>query len=80
MKIHLQTLRGEFKAIHMKEFELIADYSTKILVIVNQMKRKGEDVPNVHVIEKMLQSLDKKYDHSGCRNRRVQRSKCHDDG
>ncbi|XP_056172364.1 uncharacterized protein LOC130139435 [Syzygium oleosum] len=64
-KIFLQTLRGEFEAIRMEESELIADYFTRVLGIVNQMKRNGEDVEDVCVVEKILLSLDKKYDHIG---------------
>jgi len=49
----------------MKESKLIFDFSTRILVIGNHMKRNGEDGLDVRVVGKILRSLDKKYNHIG---------------
>ncbi|KAK2967482.1 hypothetical protein RJ640_028822 [Escallonia rubra] len=62
-KVRLHIIRGEFGALHMKESESISDYFTRVLVEVNQMKKNGEDVQNVRVIEKFLLSLNQKFEH-----------------
>ncbi|XP_042396441.1 uncharacterized protein LOC121986542 [Zingiber officinale] len=59
--IRLQILRGEFKSLEMKESKSVLDYFTRVLVIVNQLRRNGDDIEDSRVLEKILRSLEPKY-------------------
>jgi hypothetical protein len=60
--IKLQTFKRDFENMRMKENESVKDYSTRFLELVNQMKAYGEDMINCIIVEKILISLNEKFD------------------
>ncbi|PON49075.1 hypothetical protein TorRG33x02_318760, partial [Trema orientale] len=61
-KVRLQTLRREFDLLYMTETESVSDYFSRLLAISNQMKRNGEKLENITIMEKILRSLDPKFE------------------
>ncbi|XP_028109539.1 uncharacterized protein LOC114308196 [Camellia sinensis] len=49
--------------LHMNEDESISEYFNRILTIVNQMRRYGEKMESLQVIEKILRSLSPMFEH-----------------
>ncbi|XP_074337698.1 uncharacterized protein LOC141674898 [Apium graveolens] len=62
-KVWLQVLRGEFKNLKMKSSENIGEFVTHLKMVKNQMKRNGESLDDVRVMEKLIRSLTKKFDY-----------------
>ncbi|MBE2321338.1 retrotransposon gag domain-containing protein, partial [Solirubrobacter sp. CPCC 204708] len=60
--IRLQTLRGEFEFLCMKSSESISEFYTRVMVVANQIRRNGEVLTNMRISEKILRSLDPKFD------------------
>ena len=47
----------------MKESQSISDYFSRILAISNQLKRNGEKLEDVKIMENILRLLDPKFEH-----------------
>ncbi|XP_070041412.1 uncharacterized protein [Nicotiana tomentosiformis] len=65
-KVKLQTLRADFEVFKMKESECILDYCSKLKVVVNQLRRYGENIEDVRVVEKIISTLTPKIDFVVC--------------
>ncbi|KAL8132344.1 hypothetical protein AgCh_008002 [Apium graveolens] len=61
--IRLQALRGEFELLRMKETESVEDYFNRVVSISNQLMVNGEELKDQRIIEKILRSMSKKYEH-----------------
>jgi len=61
--VRLQTLRGDFEKLNKESNETVSDYFTKVISLVHQMRRNGENIDHVRVMEKILRSIDLKFDH-----------------
>jgi hypothetical protein len=60
-RIRLQTLRGEFESLRMKSSESISEYYARVMLVTNQIRRNGEALTETRVIEKILRSLDPRF-------------------
>jgi gag-polypeptide of LTR copia-type len=47
----------------MKDDESISDYFSQLLIIINNMKRNGEQLEDIRMMEKALRSLHSKFEH-----------------
>lgn len=51
--VKLQTLKGELENMKMKETEILNNFYTKLIELVNQMKTYGEEISDQRIIEKI---------------------------
>jgi hypothetical protein len=58
----LQTYRGKFEQLKMKEDEDIATYFLRVDEIVNVIKGLGEEIKGSMIVQKVLRSLPMRFD------------------
>lgn len=61
--VRLQGLRRDFETIQMKDGEVVSDFLSKVMKLVNQQRAYGEDVTDQKVVEKVLRSLPDRWNH-----------------
>ncbi|KAK2405219.1 hypothetical protein QL285_054482 [Trifolium repens] len=61
-KVKLQSFRKQYEMLQMEEDQKVSDYFSKLLAIVHQMQNCGENVTDQMVVEKVLRSLNQKFD------------------
>jgi len=62
----LQTLRGEFESMKMKDSKDLSSYITCVQIVANQLKRNGETLTDARVVEKILRSLTNDFENVVC--------------
>ncbi|KAH0679867.1 hypothetical protein KY284_020952 [Solanum tuberosum] len=62
----LQALRTEFETLKMKSGELITDYFSRVMTIVNKMRLLGDKSDDVAIVEKILRSVTPKFNFVVC--------------
>lgn len=63
MVFRLQHLRREFEALQMTSDETISDFLSKTVVVMSQMRTFGAKLDDKTIVEKVLHSLNSKFDH-----------------
>jgi len=58
--------RRGFKLHEMQGGECINDYISRVMIIVNDMRRVGEAMKDGHIVEKILRTLLDKYYYIVC--------------
>ena len=61
--VRLQSLRRDFETLVMKNDESIADFLSRAMAIVSQMRSYGEQISDETIVAKALRSLTPKFDH-----------------
>ena len=62
-KVKLQMMRRQYELMQMENNKKIADFFNRIITHTNAMKNCGEKISNQTIVEKILRTLNPKFDH-----------------
>ncbi|KAF1863412.1 hypothetical protein Lal_00031299 [Lupinus albus] len=65
-RAQLQTLRRNFELLDMENGESVTDYFGRVMVVENDMRNCGEDMPDVKIVEKILRTLTENFNYIVC--------------
>ncbi|CAM8991569.1 unnamed protein product [Rhodiola kirilowii] len=65
-RAQLQTLRRDFELLEMKTGESVTDYFARVMIVANDMRNCGEDMPDVKIVEKVLRTLTENFNYIVC--------------
>ncbi|XP_074376680.1 uncharacterized protein LOC141718202 [Apium graveolens] len=65
-RAQLQALRREFEVLEMKNGESVTDYISRVMLVANNMRNLGEDMKDVKIVEKVLRTLNEKFNYIVC--------------
>ncbi|KAK2434416.1 sister chromatid cohesion protein SCC4 [Trifolium repens] len=61
-QVKLQSYRKSYEMMQMEDDQKVSDYFSKLLAVVHQMQTCGENITDRMVVEKVLRSLNQKFD------------------
>ncbi|KAK8924126.1 hypothetical protein KSP39_PZI019308 [Platanthera zijinensis] len=62
-KVKLQSLQGEYEMLRMQATKKVGDFVTRLRTLKNEMKRNGETIEDVSLMEKLLRAMSRKFRH-----------------
>ncbi|KAG7589391.1 Zinc finger CCHC-type [Arabidopsis suecica] len=62
----LQRLRRNFEVLEMKDGDTITTYFSRVMLVANDMRNLGEDMPDAKIVEKILRTLVEKFTYVVC--------------
>ncbi|XP_019455031.1 PREDICTED: uncharacterized protein LOC109356149 [Lupinus angustifolius] len=65
-RTQLQTLHRSFELLDMKNGESVTDYFGRVMVVANDMRNCGEEMPDDKIVEKILRTLTENFNYIVC--------------
>ncbi|GAB2266015.1 hypothetical protein Dimus_037860 [Dionaea muscipula] len=61
-RVRLNLLRGDWERLAMNETESISEFYSRLRSVANQLSQNGEVLEEVRIVEKILRSLDSRFE------------------